>query len=91
MTSAYGTLKKAFFIQGREQLGSTTVQSQFYVEGVEFVLDVLGTGAVLPCTEIQQDVDLQETDKPGKKQRVGSGIFFKKQRFREQDGRGEGG
>lgn len=46
-----------------KQFDCTTVQSQFFMEGVEFVLDLLGTGAVLPCTEIQQDVDLQEKDK----------------------------
>lgn len=46
-----------------EQLDSTTMQSQFFMEGVEFILDLLGTGAVLPGTEIQQDVYLQETDK----------------------------
>lgn len=45
----------------RKQLDSTTVQSQFFMEANEFILDLLRTGAVLPCTEIQQDVDLQET------------------------------
>ena len=39
------------------------MQSQFFMEDVEFFLDLLRTGAVLPCTEIQQDIDLQETDK----------------------------
>lgn len=47
----------------RKQLDSTTVQSQFFMEANEFILDVFGTGAVIPCIEIQQDVDLQETDK----------------------------
>lgn len=39
------------------------MQSQFFMEDVELFLDLLRTGAVLPCTEIQQDIDLQETDK----------------------------
>lgn len=45
----------------------TTVQSQLFMEGVELLLDLLGTGAVLACAEIQQDVDLQERDKPNNK------------------------
>lgn len=51
------------FVKGlREQLDSTTVQSQFFMEGRELLLDLLRTGAVLPFTEIQQDVDLREKD-----------------------------
>lgn len=50
----------------RKKLDSTTVQSQFFMEGVEFILDLLWTRAVLACTEIQQDVDL-EIDKQSKK------------------------
>lgn len=45
-----------------KQLNFTTVQSQFFMEGVELILDLHRTGAVFPCAEIQQDVDLQEKD-----------------------------
>lgn len=38
----------------------TAVKAQFFMEGIEFLLDVLGTGTVVSCAEIQQDVDLQE-------------------------------
>lgn len=48
------------------------------MEASQFFLDLLGTGAVLPCSEIQQDVDLQETDTNttirGEGQREQSGI-----------------
>lgn len=37
------------------------MQPQFFMERVEFILDLHGTGAVLTCTEIQQDVYLQKT------------------------------
>lgn len=41
-------------------LDFTTVQAQLFVEGIQFLLDLLRTGTVLSCTEIQQDVDLQK-------------------------------
>lgn len=62
-------------------MDSTTVQSQFFVEADKFILDVLGTGAVVPCIEIQQDVDLQETDKQNNAVRRGKGLY--KKSFRE--------
>ena len=37
----------------------TTMQPQLVVEQIELPLDVFGTGAVLPRTEVQQHVDLQ--------------------------------
>lgn len=40
-------------------MDSTTVQSQFIMEGGELVLDLFRTRTVLTCTEIQQDVDLE--------------------------------
>lgn len=43
-----------------EVVDFTTMQAQLFVEGVEFLLDLLRTGTVLSCTEIQQDVDLQQ-------------------------------
>lgn len=43
----------------RKRLNCTTVQAQFFMERVELILDLLWTGAVLTCTEIQQDVDLE--------------------------------
>lgn len=57
-------------------MDSTTVQSQFFVEGVEFILDLLRTGAVLSCAEVQQDVDLDETNMTIRLnvQRIGKGI-----------------
>lgn len=83
--------QSTFVIELREQLDSTTMQSQLFMEGVEFILDVLGTGAVLPCTEIQQDVDLQETNTTImlEEQRVQKGI--QKNCFRKQEGWGEWG
>lgn len=52
------------------------MQAQFFMERVEFILDLLRTGAVLSCTEIQQDVDLQETNRTTRLEelRVGQGI-----------------
>lgn len=49
-----------FEIKMKELLDFTTVEAQFFVEGIEFLLDLLRTGTVLSCTEIQQDVDLQK-------------------------------
>lgn len=43
-----------------EVLDFTTMQAQLFVEGIEFLLDLLRTGTVVSCTEIQQDVDLQQ-------------------------------
>lgn len=42
---------------------------------VELILDLLRTGAVLSCTEIQEDVDLQETNRSTRLEglRVGHG------------------
>ena len=40
----------------------TAVQTQLVVEGGEFFLDVLRTGAVLPSTEVQQDVNLHRRE-----------------------------
>lgn len=44
-----------------ELLDFTTMQAQLFVEGIEFLLDLLRTGTVVSCTEIQQDVDLEQT------------------------------
>lgn len=44
-----------------QQLDFTTMQPQFFMEWVELILDLQGAGAVLTCTEIQQDVYLQKT------------------------------
>lgn len=43
-----------------ELLDFTTMQAQLFVEGIEFLLDLLRTGTVVSCTEIQQDVDLRQ-------------------------------
>ena len=40
----------------------TAVKTQLVVEGGEFFLDVLRTGAVLPSTEVQQDVNLHRRE-----------------------------
>ena len=53
----------------RKQLDSTTVQSQFFMEANEFILDVFRTGAVLSRREGQQDVDLQDTEEEGTRRR----------------------
>lgn len=75
----------------RKKLDSTTVQSQFFMEGVEFILDLLWTWAVLACTEIQQDVDL-EIDKQSKKvKRSEWERKYFKNYFSEQEGQGAGG
>ncbi len=58
-TNIYEAQSIIFVTELREQFDSTTVQTQLLVEGVELILDLLGTGAVIPCAEIQQDVDLQ--------------------------------
>lgn len=36
------------------------MQAQLFVKGIKFLLDLLRTGTVISCTEIQQDVDLQQ-------------------------------
>jgi len=33
------------------------------MEGVEFILDIHRAGTVLPCAEVQQNVDLQKTQR----------------------------
>lgn len=43
------------------------------MEGVELVLDVLGTGAVLAGAEVQKDIDLGKTHREGRELRGGGG------------------
>lgn len=53
------------------------MQSQLFMESIELILDLQRTGTVLPCTESQEDVDLQDKDRKnnevrrGKKKRKG--------------------